>query len=92
MTKQMKSRLFWVAIVPLTALAGLDLVAAQGRGVPGGVAFNSARDGNNEIFVADSNGRNPVNLTNSTANDGWAQWSPNGSSKVIWSLGIGFSR
>lgn len=32
MTKQMKSRPFWVAVVALTALADLDLVAAHGRG------------------------------------------------------------
>ena len=55
--RRMKARPFWTAIVAFAALASFDLLAAQGRGVPGGVAFFSARDGNNEIYVMDWDGR-----------------------------------
>ena len=33
---------------------------------------------NSEVFVADSDGRNPVNLTNHPSFEGWPSWSPDG--------------
>jgi len=35
-------------------------------------------DRNSEIFVADSDGENEINLSNSAAFDGWPVWSPDG--------------
>jgi TolB protein len=43
------------------------------------IVFRKIIDGNNsEIFVANSNGSNPRNLTNNPAFDGWPSWSPDG--------------
>ena len=86
MAKQgVKGRPFWVALVALTALAGLDRVAGQGRGVPGSVAFYSARDGNNEVYVMDWDGRRPLRITNDPASDVDPDLSPNGRNIVFTS-------
>jgi Tol biopolymer transport system component len=50
----------------------------QGRGVPGGLTFFSARDGNNEIYTADWDGRRPLRITNHPASDTDPDLSPNG--------------
>lgn len=42
------------------------------------IAFATNRDGNFEIYVADADGRNPVNLTNSASNEAAPSWSPDG--------------
>jgi Tol biopolymer transport system component len=42
------------------------------------IAFVSTRDGNPEIYSMQSNGLNPVNLTNDPGDDDWPAWSPNG--------------
>jgi len=43
------------------------------------IVFRKIIDGNNsEIFLANSNGSNPHNLTNNPAFDGWPSWSPDG--------------
>jgi len=39
---------------------------------------------NSEIFVMNSDGTNPVNITNSAAYDGWGAWSPDGT-KILFS-------
>ena len=46
---------------------------------PGPVAFVSERDGNDEIYVMDADGSNPVRLTNNAALDLSPVWSPDGS-------------
>jgi hypothetical protein len=38
------------------------------------IIFTSNRTGNNDIYVVGSRGGAPVNLTNNSANDGWARW------------------
>ncbi|MBO9345924.1 MAG: PD40 domain-containing protein [Chloroflexi bacterium] len=48
------------------------------------VLFHTNRDGNMEVYVADADGRNQINLTNHPANDVTASWSPDGS-KVVFS-------
>ena len=40
--------------------------------------FVTNRDGNDDIYVADGDGRNPVQLTSSPANDHDPAWSPDG--------------
>jgi TolB protein len=42
------------------------------------VVFTSTRSGNADIWVMDVDGENLVNLTNTTAAEGWPRWSPNG--------------
>ena len=42
------------------------------------IAFSSTRDGNSEIYVMDSDGRNQVRLTDDPANDFDPSWSPDG--------------
>ena len=42
------------------------------------IAFMSERDGNKEIYVMDSDGRNSRNLTRHSADDWTPSWSPNG--------------
>jgi Tol biopolymer transport system component len=45
----------------------------------GQIAFVSARDGNDEIYVMEADGSNPTNLTNNAAPDQAPAWSPDGS-------------
>lgn len=48
------------------------------------ILFHTNRDGNMEVYVADADGSNQINLTNHPANDGTASWSPDGS-KIVFS-------
>ncbi|MFH1849881.1 MAG: DPP IV N-terminal domain-containing protein [archaeon] len=43
------------------------------------IAFVSDRDGNNEIYVMDANGKNQTRITHNSANDYNPSWSPDGS-------------
>ncbi len=45
---------------------------------PGKVAFTSNIDGNNEVYVMDAGGGNPVNLTHHSATEFSPSWSPDG--------------
>src|SRR5688572_19649691 len=65
-------------IVALAAVIGSHGLTAQGRGVPGGVAFNSARDGNNEIYVMNWDGSGLARVTEHAASDTDPAISPNG--------------
>ena len=49
------------------------------------IAFVSSRDGTDEIYVMDADGRNPVNLTNRPGWDSAADWSPDGEKIVFFS-------
>ena len=44
----------------------------------GRIAFVSNRDGNEEIYVMDADGKNQINLTNNPADDERPAWSPDG--------------
>jgi Tol biopolymer transport system component len=65
------------AIVLFVFAALADRAQAQGRGVPSSLVFFSARDGNNEIYAADWNGRRPLRLTDNPASDIDPDISPN---------------
>jgi Tol biopolymer transport system component len=60
-------------------------VAGQGRGVPGSVAFFSARDGDNEIYVMDWDGGRPLRITSDPASDVDPDISTNGRDIVFTS-------
>lgn len=47
------------------------------------IAFHTNRDGNMEIYVADADGRNQVNLTKSSTNEAAPSWSPDGKQIVF---------
>ena len=42
------------------------------------IAFHSNRDGNNEIYIMDADGKNLRNITNNPAGDWFPAWSPDG--------------
>ena len=74
----MQGRKQMTVVLALAVLAGSHGVAGQGRGVPRGVAFNSARDGNAEIYVMDWDGSNPFRITDHPLTDIDPAISPNG--------------
>jgi Tol biopolymer transport system component len=47
------------------------------------IAFNSNRDGNQEIYVMNADGSDPVRLTFNAAEDARAGWSPDGKQIVF---------
>jgi Tol biopolymer transport system component len=78
-----KSNLLLAAFVFLMAVAFITAsyfqsVQAAFPGVNGKIAFVSARDGNNEIYLMDVDGTSPIRLTNNPANDIAPAWSPDG--------------
>jgi Tol biopolymer transport system component len=46
--------------------------------INGMLAFTSERDGNMEIYIMDTDGSEPVRLTDNPAEDYWPTWSPDG--------------
>lgn len=76
----MRGALCWISMVVLAVLVGtaVQRVHGQGRGVPSSVTFFSARDGNNEIYLMDWDGRRPLRITDHTASDVDPDISPNG--------------
>ena len=81
----MTSRQFLLAAMAAVLTGSLQHLAAQGRGVPGSLVFFSARDGNNEIYVMDWDGRQPLRLTSGLASDVDPDISPNGRDVVFTS-------
>jgi Tol biopolymer transport system component len=53
-------------------------VSAAYPGANGKIAFSSRRTGNDEIFVMDADGSNPINITNHPNVDCCPKWSPDG--------------
>lgn len=74
----MRAGLYCAVAAALLAHATPHRIHAQGRGVPSSVVFFSARDGNNEIYTADWDGRRPFRITNDPASDVDPDISPNG--------------
>ncbi len=69
----------------LTQFAGVEDSAPSWSPDSSKIAFMSNRNGNDEIYVMDANGRNPVNLTNHPSWDSSADWSPDGKKIVFFS-------
>ena len=57
----------------------------DGKYVMSTLSVTKAHGSRNDIFVVDSEGGAPVNLTLNAANDGWARWAPDGHSLVFHS-------
>lgn len=57
------TRLATILGFAMAGAATLQGVGAQGRGIPGGVAFYSMRDGNAEIYTMDADGQNQTRIT-----------------------------
>jgi Tol biopolymer transport system component len=74
----MNRRMCQLCAVALISVVTVAVAAGQGRGVPGNVAFFSARDGNNEIYVMTWDGRQPLRVTTDAASDVDPAMSPNG--------------
>ena len=55
----------------------------QPPGDHGRIAFHTNRDGNYEVYTMDSDGSNPINLTNNPAVDEYAAVSPDGTKMVF---------
>lgn len=79
-------------VVFLLAIAAVVLVAATSRlpsveaafpGENGKIVFTSLRDGDNDIYVANADGSDVVNLTNNTRQDSSPSWSPDGT-KIVF--------
>ena len=72
-------------LVTLMAIAGAGRTAAQIHGIPGSLVFNSFRDGNNEIYLANPDGKDPFRLTEHAASDTEPAISPNGREVIFTS-------
>lgn len=81
----MRGKPFGFAVMAVVLSGGFNDLAGQGRGVPGGVALFTARDGNNEIYVMDWDGRRPLRITNDPASDVDPDISTNGRDIVFTS-------
>ena len=79
MQQRYRRALVVFGILSVPCLMLLMMLAAHGQAPRvRKITFVSKRDGNNEIYVMDANGRNPRRLTNNAAADRTPAWSPNG--------------
>jgi len=69
----------------LLGLTGFSGVGEHGGGPPGSIAFYSARDGNNEIYVMNADGSDPFRVTYDGPSDVDPDISPNGQHIVFTS-------
>jgi Tol biopolymer transport system component/beta-lactamase regulating signal transducer with metallopeptidase domain len=69
-----------IGCLSLPVMGGIGLTRFAPAQVPqqAQIAFHSNRDGNNEIYVMDADGKNQRNITNNPAGDWGAAWSPGG--------------
>jgi len=81
------SRMLILTISALLSIVGARVYAQNAGGPKGSVVFFSARDGqpNNQIYVMDPNGGNPLRITYDAASDVDPDISPNGKSIVFTS-------
>ena len=69
----------------LTQLPGVEDSSPSWSPDSSKIAFTSSRDGNDEIYVMDAEGGNPVNLTKHSRTDAAPDWSPDGKRIVFYS-------
>ena len=86
----------WSATCACAVLALVSLIAGCGGGGGGGngggkIAFTSFRDGNEEIYVMNSDGSGQANLTNNAAGDQFPSFSADGSKIAFASDRDGFN-
>jgi Tol biopolymer transport system component len=74
----MSNRPILAAILMSMVVGGAGTAARPEHGIPGSVAFFSARTGNNEIYVMDPDGSNPERITANAASDTDPAISPDG--------------
>lgn len=67
-----------VVITIVSSVVAIGGIFGQGRGIPESIAFFSARTGNNEIFVMNSDGSGPQRITDDPASDVDPAISPDG--------------
>ena len=82
------NRVLWFNIIIVSS----DILSCNGWGqVPriAKIAFTSNRDGNDEIYVIDVDGKNARNLTNHAGNDHSPAWSPDGRRIAFYSSRLG---
>lgn len=70
-----------LSMLAIAAASGVAATAAQAAfpGTNGRIAFASNRDGDGEIFVMNSDGTQPLQLTANSVDDASPVWSPDGS-------------
>jgi len=86
MTIKPSSKVFLLTALALLVVVGsVHRADGQGRGVPGGLVFFSARDGNNDIYTADWDGQNALNITEHSSSDVDPDISPNGRDVIFTS-------
>ncbi|NIW93873.1 MAG: hypothetical protein GWN20_13550, partial [Phycisphaerae bacterium] len=55
------------------------IAVPEARQVPAGcLAYVSNLDGNEELFIINTDGTNPINLTNTHSYESYPKWSPDG--------------
>src|SRR5438105_1146558 len=64
-------------------------LAQSGGATQGKIAFTSNRDGNDEIYVMNTDGTGVTRLTNDPASDSQPAWSPDGSRIAFTSTRVG---
>ncbi|MFC1713760.1 hypothetical protein ACFL6S_08835 [Candidatus Poribacteria bacterium] len=76
----LKRGILYVSLVIgyILACAGCDLIDDNEQPWVTKIAFSSTRDGNEEIYVMNSDGSNVVRLTHHVASDRLPSWSPDG--------------
>jgi tricorn protease-like protein len=75
------------AFLVLFLLLVAGQLAAATKVVNAKIAFNSNRDGNEEIYVMNADGTGQTRLTNDAASDFLPAWSPDGS-KIAFNKGF----
>jgi Tol biopolymer transport system component len=70
----------WICLLMVAAavIAVGGAADASVSGENGKIAFVTDRDGNDEIYLMEADGGNPINLTNNPARDRDPAWSPDG--------------